>query len=72
MRVLVDTSVWSGALRRAKRKAESIVVQEFRNLILEHRVDIIGPVRKRSSLACAKTHNSKDWRKTSRHSRTSR
>jgi predicted nucleic acid-binding protein len=45
MRVLVDTSVWSEALRRAKRKAESIVVQEFRNLILEHRVDIIGPIR---------------------------
>ncbi len=41
----MDTSVWSEALRRAKRKAESIVVQEFRNLILEHRVDIIGPIR---------------------------
>lgn len=41
----MDTSVWSEALRRAKRKTESIVVQEFRNLILEHRVDIIGPIR---------------------------
>ncbi len=44
MRVLVDTSVWSEALRRRK-KLESCVVCEFRNLILEHRVDIIGPIR---------------------------
>lgn len=44
MRVLVDTSVWSAALRRAKQ-IESNVVQEFRSLIAEHRVDIIGPIR---------------------------
>jgi len=44
MRVLVDTSVWSEALRRAK-KVNSTVVQEFRSLILEHRVDIISPIR---------------------------
>jgi hypothetical protein len=44
MRVLVDTSVWSEALRR-RRKAESDVVWEFRSLILEHRVDIVGPIR---------------------------
>ena len=44
MRVLVDTSVWSEALRRAK-KIESDVVREFRNLIVEHRVDIVGPIR---------------------------
>ena len=44
MRVLVDTSVWSESLRRAKM-TESDVVREFRNLILEHRVDIIGPIR---------------------------
>lgn len=44
MRVLVDTSVWSEALRRAKQ-TESNVVQEFRSLIAEHRVDIIGPIR---------------------------
>jgi len=40
----VDTSVWSEALRRAK-KIESDVVREFRSLILEHRVDIVGPIR---------------------------
>jgi predicted nucleic acid-binding protein len=44
MRVLVDTSVWSEALRRSK-KVESDIVREFRSLILEHRVDIIGPIR---------------------------
>lgn len=44
MSVLVDTSVWSEALRRAK-KIESDVVREFRSLILEHRVEIVGPIR---------------------------
>ncbi len=44
MRVLVDTGVWSEALRRSNR-VESVVVREFRNLIAEHRVDIIGPIR---------------------------
>ncbi len=44
MRVLVDTSVWSEALRR-RSKAETDVIREFRNLIYEHRVDIIGPIR---------------------------
>jgi len=44
MRVLVDTSVWSEALRRHK-KVKSDVVREFQSLILEHRVDIIGPIR---------------------------
>jgi predicted nucleic acid-binding protein len=44
MRVLVDTSVWSEALRRRSR-VETDVVREFRSLILEHRVDIIGPIR---------------------------
>jgi len=44
MRVLVDTSVWSEALRRRSR-TETGVVREFRRLILEHRVDIIGPIR---------------------------
>jgi len=44
MRILVDTSVWSEALRRAK-KIESDVIREFRSLIVEHRVDIVGPIR---------------------------
>jgi len=44
MRVLVDTSVWSEALRRSRR-VQSKVVKELRHLIREHRVDIIGPIR---------------------------
>ena len=44
MKVLVDTSVWSLALRRT-RGAETAVVQELRSLIDEGRVAIIGPVR---------------------------
>ncbi|MBN1864836.1 MAG: PIN domain-containing protein [Victivallales bacterium] len=44
MRVLADTSVWSEALRRVRR-VETDVVREFRHLIMEHRVDIIGPIR---------------------------
>jgi hypothetical protein len=44
MMVLVDTSVWSKALRRAK-EVDSKVVREFRSLILEHRVVLIGPIR---------------------------
>jgi predicted nucleic acid-binding protein len=42
--VLVDTSVWSAALRRGG-KTESPPVQELRNLIADHRVEIIGPIR---------------------------
>ncbi len=44
MRVLVDTSVWSAALRRGKEK-ESLLAQELRNLIADHRVEIIGAIR---------------------------
>lgn len=44
MRILVDTSVWSAALRRSKQP-ESTPAQELRNLIADHRVEIIGPIR---------------------------
>ncbi len=44
MKVLVDTSVWSIVLRRAKR-TRGEVSDELRSLILEHRVEIIGPIR---------------------------
>lgn len=44
MKVLVDTSVWSLALRRA-RPSQTPVVQELRALIEEGRVAIIGPIR---------------------------
>ena len=44
MKVLVDTSVWSVALRRDKKGA-SAPVNELRHLIQDHRVQMIGPVR---------------------------
>ncbi|MFC1498040.1 PIN domain-containing protein [Verrucomicrobiota bacterium] len=44
MRILVDTSVWSAALRRG-RNATSAQADELRNLIADHRVEIIGPIR---------------------------
>jgi len=42
--VLVDTSVWSLALRRAKA-APSMIVQELAELVREGRVEIVGPIR---------------------------
>ncbi len=44
MKVLVDTSVWSLALRR-KSVAHDAAVIELRDLIKELRVQMIGPVR---------------------------
>jgi len=44
MKVLVDTSVWSLALRRHKRMPNPSV-QELRSLIDEGRVAMIGPIR---------------------------
>lgn len=46
MKVLVDTSVWSLALRRGgDRTAQNPYFQELRELIKELRVQMIGPVR---------------------------
>jgi predicted nucleic acid-binding protein len=44
MRVLVDTSVWSLALRRRTR-SEAPAVEELRRLIDQGRVAMIGPIR---------------------------
>ena len=44
MKVIVDTSVWSLALRR--EATESLApAQELRQLIHDHRVQMIGPIR---------------------------
>ena len=47
MKVLVDTSIWSLALRKKKRisKSDNILVNELKELINEVRVSIIGPIR---------------------------
>lgn len=44
MNVLVDTSVWSRALRRARR-VDDAIARELAELIQEGRVVMIGPVR---------------------------
>jgi predicted nucleic acid-binding protein len=44
MKVIVDTSIWSLALRR-DGQYENKFVQEFRNLIHNHLVQILGPIR---------------------------
>lgn len=44
MRVLVDTSVWSLALRRTA-KVQHPEAMELRRLITAHLVEIIGPIR---------------------------
>jgi predicted nucleic acid-binding protein len=44
MKVLVDTSVWSLALRR-RRRSEEPAVEQLRWLIDQGRVAMIGPIR---------------------------
>ncbi len=44
MRVLVDTDVWSEALRKRKGR-KSPFVDELVDLIQEGRIEIIGPIR---------------------------
>ena len=44
MKVIVDTCVWSLALRRDKQEPTT-TVQEFRRMIHDHRVQMIGPIR---------------------------
>ena len=44
MKVIVDTSVWSLALRRDKDDSPA-PVQELRHIIHDHRVQMMGPIR---------------------------
>jgi len=44
MKILVDTSVWSSALRR-KTPPDNLFVNELNELIKERRVQMIGPIR---------------------------
>jgi len=43
MKVIVDTSVWSLALRRNKDDSPA-PVQELRHIIHDHRVQMMGPI----------------------------
>jgi len=54
--VLVDSSVWSLAFRRKKPKEDSLIVRELKELILEERAQIIGPIRQ--EVLCGIRHES--------------
>jgi predicted nucleic acid-binding protein len=43
--ILVDTSVWSLALRRTTRAQKDVIIHELEQLIQEARVRMIGPIR---------------------------
>ncbi len=45
MKVIVDTCVWSAALRRTGFNDNNDIVNELKELIREGRVQMIGPVR---------------------------
>ena len=45
MKVIVDTCVWSAALRRSGFNDSDDIVNELKELIREGRVQMIGPVR---------------------------
>lgn len=45
MKVLVDTSVWSLALRRRRAPSEHVAVGELRRLIANGRAAMVGPIR---------------------------
>ena len=45
MKVLIDTSVWSLALRRRRPEREVAIRTELARLIAEFEVAIIGPIR---------------------------
>ncbi len=44
MKVIVDTPVWSYALR-SKHKGYEKQIEEFENLISDQRVSLLGPIR---------------------------
>ncbi len=45
MKVIVDTCIWSAALRRTGFNDNNDIVNELKELIREGRVQMIGPVR---------------------------
>lgn len=45
MKVLVDTCIWSIALRRTSQTVNSTIIDALRELITEQRVCIIGAIR---------------------------
>ncbi len=63
MNVLVDTSVWSLALRRSKKKELHHSVRELEELIRESRAEIIGPIRQEILSGIREKHDFNELRK---------
>ena len=45
MKIIVDTSIWSQALRRKKQSSRSADCQKLEELISESRAELLGPIR---------------------------
>ena len=63
MNVLVDTSIWSLALRRSKKPELPHFVRELEELIRESRVEIIGPIRQEILSGIREKHDFDELRK---------
>ena len=63
MKIIVDTCIWSAALRRTKQ-VKSVAVEELRCLITDHRVQMIGPIRQE---VLSGIRNASQFRRLSRH-----
>ncbi|MBZ0256554.1 PIN domain-containing protein [bacterium] len=62
MKVIVDTCIWSEALRR-ENKRHSKSVDQFRFLIIDNRVQLIGPIRQELLSGIRQTNQFKQLKK---------
>lgn len=63
MKVIIDTSVWSLALRRGT-ESPSPAIQELRKLIKDHRAQMLGPIRQE---ILSGIRNDSQFKKLQRH-----
>lgn len=61
MKVLVDTCIWSSALRR--KNPDSQLIEKLKNLINDGRVSIIGPIRQEILSGISSTKQFQELRK---------
>ncbi len=63
MKIIIDTCIWSLALRKTKVESNPYI-EELKNLIEEIRVQLIGPIRQtyhHSPLICGIMHFTVQW-----------
>ena len=63
MKIIVDTCIWSLALRR-KNQSNDASVPELQRLIKEHQVQMIGPIRQE---ILSGIHSESQFRKLQKH-----